>query len=525
MSEFKLVKTIAEVKQLIRYCKQTGYASFDYETSSLRYYDPHEVPLCIGISFQIGSAWVVPLAHFESPFLKNKQWKKVLRLIGKQVLENWDITKIAWNIKFELKWCKRYGIVPKGRLLDAQLAKYCLDEERPNDLKSWVSKLYPAYGGYEDGKNKILQQVGGWAKIPLEPLAKYCGIDSDLTFRLMNYFEPKLIKLGFYNLFRNLLMMGTRVLAESEYEGMLIDRQYLLGLVEEYREKIEQSNYRLDNTPALVKYNKAARKRNLKQLIKAIDDEILEIEENDAPNAHTLIKNREAKKAGYYKGVFNKNELKKLQPLNWNSPQQVADFLYLSKAGLRLPILAYTVDKKTKKPTTTPSTAEETIEKLKAKDKTGTIKNLLNHRKITHLDKIYVSGMYKILSERDRVHASFKLAGTVTGRLSCLSGDTPIHTDQGLIPLRDLAPNKKGWGVPIEGFKALTIEGDFQDITMGMNQGRKELFEVELEDGRKIKATMDQEFMTDQGWMTLEEICDTDCSISKNLVIYDPEDC
>lgn len=419
MSKLKIVKNMSEVRQLIEHCLTTRYCSFDFETTALEYYEKHEKPTVLGISFQAGSSWVVPLCHKESPFLKNNKWKKVLRLIGRKLMENFDVVKIAWNFKFEYKWMKRFGIKCLGRCFDAQLAKYCLDEERPNDLKSWVDKLYPQYGHYEQALHKIKAKVGGWKNIPLQDLAIYCGIDCDLTGRLMGVFEKKLIDNNFYNLFRNLLMMAVRVLGDSEYEGMIIDREYLMKLMKEYQIKIAQCEKQLNEVPALRKFNDRRRKRRLQSFIEDIRLDIEAIRKEGKPTANRLIANREAKISGYMQGKFNKKEAKLLEPLNWKSPDQVIDFFYKSKIGLKLPIIKYTVDKKTKKETDRPSTDEDVLTRLESKDSTGTIKALLEYRGLTKLDSTYITGMYEMLGSDDKVHANFKIFGTVTGRLSC----------------------------------------------------------------------------------------------------------
>lgn len=432
-----------EVKQLIQHCLTTKYCSFDFETSSLKYYEKREVPLCLGVSFQPGSSWVIPLAHSESPLLENKQWKKALRLFGKKVLENWDVIKIAWNFKFEYKWLMRYGIICKGRLFDAQLAKYCLDEERPNDLKSWVSRLFPQYANYED-------EIGGkkegtvWADIPLKSLAKYCGIDSDLTFRLMSYFEGRLIKLGFYNLFRNLLMMGTRVLAESEYDGMIIDKPYLLGLMDKYSKLITEVEGKLNAAPALLKFNKKMRKHYIDSFIEKVELEIAELEQDDTRDTSKLIANRYNKIKAYREGHFNKKEAEKLEGINWNSPKQVIDFFYAKKYGgsnfgLKLKPQKFT-------DTGNPSTDEEALLALKDQDKSGFIDILLELRGLNTLNSTFIQGMYNLMGTDDKVHANFKIFGTVTGRLSCEKPNLqniPRGTTSGDIKLMFIPPPGK----------------------------------------------------------------------------------
>jgi DNA polymerase I-like protein with 3'-5' exonuclease and polymerase domains len=452
-SRLKIVKNKRDLWDLISHCKTTGYCSFDYETSDTEYINPDSYPLCLGVSFQPGCSWVIPLAHRESSLRKKRKWKRYLRLFGSEVLGNPDITKIAWNLKFEYNWCLRYNIRLRGRLFDGMLAKYCLDEERPHDLKSMVDKFFPEFSGYEGWSEGIK-----WVDKPLDGLMKYCGIDADLTLRLYHYFEPRLIKGGFYNLFRNLLMTAVRPLAEAEYRGTIIDEAYLSDLVKTYKQKIEESEKKLRGMPALVKFEKKNIRRKKKDLLAEIRLEIAQIEEESASNDKeerskiTRIKNREKKITNIMAGVFNKKEQEKLEPLNFGSPKQLIDFLYLKKYGLRLPIIKFTKNKDTKKPTETPATDEETLETLQAKDKSGFIKQLLIHRGLTKLDSTYVSGMLKNIDRYGRVHTSFLIHGTVTGRLS--SREPNLQN----IPRDTTASDIKRMFIPPPGYVLLEVD-------------------------------------------------------------------
>lgn len=405
MSKLLIIERMSQVEELIHYCKQTKTASIDFETTSVSYALPNEYPLILGVSFQPGSSWILPLQHKDSPF--KKTWKKYFKLFAKEVLEDWDIVKVAWNLKFEDKWCMRYGVKMKGRLFDGMLAKYCLDEERPNDLKSFVELMFPQYAKYEDNIKDRLP----WKDKDFLKLSTYCGIDSDLTNRGMIYMEPKLIKLGFYNLFRNLLMMASRVLAESEYRGMLINKTYLEDLMATYKIKIGESETKLRNIPAILKYDRKYHKYHLKQLIEKVKLEIEGIEEEDAPNSERLIMNRNNKIANYLNGKFSNKD--RYDGFNFGSPKQLEQFLFSSKFGLRLK-----PGKKTESGAN--STDEETLEELKKHDKSGFMDGLLGHRGLVKLDSTYISGMHPILDLHDRVHAGFKINGTVTGRLSCV---------------------------------------------------------------------------------------------------------
>lgn len=410
---FKLVSTIDEVKQLIQHCKKTKYCCLDFETTSLKFYEEEEYPTILGVSFQIGSAWVIPLGHYDSPFKHN--FPKILRLFSKGVLEDPEITKIGHNIKFEEKWLMRYKCRLIGRVFDTLLAKYLLDEERPHDLKSITALYYPKYAGYEDEIRGLVKKHG-WAGVPIKPLAKYCALDCHIEFQFMMWFEEKLIKKGFYRLFRSMYMPRQRGLAECEFKGALIDKPYLTNLKAEYEKKIEGLNRKLLSIKSVRRFERKQRRNKIKLLVRSVRKEIFKIRKENPPNALRLIQNRENKIARIMSGELTNKE--RYEGVNFGSPKQMVEFLYTSEFGLKLKIIKYTVDKKTKKESNRPSTDEETLERLKKYDKSGFIDTLLELRGESKLYSTYVKGMYIILDKNNRVHTNFKLHGTVTGRLS-----------------------------------------------------------------------------------------------------------
>lgn len=73
----------------------------------------------------------------------------MLRKFGEEIIENPEVVKVAWNYKFDDQIFQKYNIYYQGACLDGMLAKYLLNEEKPNDLKSMVRRYLPEYGDYE----------------------------------------------------------------------------------------------------------------------------------------------------------------------------------------------------------------------------------------------------------------------------------------------------------------------------------------------------------------------------------------
>lgn len=408
---YKIIRTFNEVKQLADYCIQAGWCSLDFETNAKPASDPDGKPTIVGICFQPGFSYIIPLGHFDSPF--GKKYKKIFRYFGKRVLSNPKVIKVAWNLKFEQTWCIKYGIQLLGILMDGMLAKHLLDENTKNDLKSCVKSTIPEFADYEDEIDTLVKKHKGWDKVPLEPLSLYCAKDCDLTLRLMWHYEKSLMRNKLYNLFRNSCMMSTRVLAESEFHGMPVDKLYLETLIEKYQGLVDESERQMMSLKPVRRFNRALKRKQVNKLIDKIQDEISLLEDSEKANRDKLIAARRIKINRYYAGTFTGKEIPK--EINFASPVQMLEFMYNSKKGLRLP-KQFRKDKKTKEMKLT--TDEKSLLAVKDKDKTGFIKHLLDHRGLSKLNDTYVKGMMESLGVDNRIHCKFHIHGTVTGRFS-----------------------------------------------------------------------------------------------------------
>lgn len=513
-SVYKIVKSVEEVKQLIKHCKKTGYASIDFETSGQMYYEGG-YPTILGVSFQTGSAWIIPLGHFDSIFKHN--YKRIFKMFSKGVLEDENIVKISWNAKFEYGWVKHLDGYIAGRYYDGMLAKYLLNEERPNDLKSQVRKHIPEFANYEENYEGSKLP---WDQKPLEGLSKYCALDCDLTLRLMLFYEKKLIANDFYPLFRNMLMMGTRVLGDSEYRGMNVNQPYLENLMIKYQGLIKESEMKLYANPKIKRYHKALIESKIDKIIVKIEEELLQLKkelkeaksEGDEVVQRRKEKSIETREQNISRLLAHdfkdtKGEAKITEPVNFNSTQQMGELFFTSDRGFKFKVVKYTVDKKNKKETTNPSTDEEVLNILAKKDKSGFCNELLNHRKLSTMYGTFVKGMYERLSPNSRVHGRFLLHGTVTGRLSCVSGDTIVKLYDNEIKIKDICPDNKGYkDISHLGLKALTHNNLYKPITKSINKGKEMMYEVKLESGDLIECTLDHIFITNQGEKTLRDI-------------------
>ncbi|WP_396190264.1 DNA polymerase [Flavobacterium sp.] len=450
-NKFIIAQTWAEVKEAVKNCKKTKYCSHDFETNGRPFYEQDFWPTIIGLSYQPGSSVVIPLNHPESRFQDNDEWLQVLDYICEHLIINPDVIKIGWNLAYEGKVLKRYGWEYRGRCFDGMLAKHLLDEERPHGLGDVTNSTLIDFSGFKDETEKLARQFG-WAKIPLEPLAQRNALDTDITLRLMIRYEHNLKKHGLYKLFRNLVMpLRLDVLNRMEYRGIDIDAKYLLELENSYLTRIEAAEGALRSLKCVRRYEKHRKRETLRAMVEELEAKIEALEKEGGKESQ--IRNAQKRKQEFLINQFvTKKDQERLSPFNFGSGKQLADFLFYSKRGLGLEIVKYTKNKETKKSTETASVDEEVMLALKEQDDSGFIEKLLHNRDLNHLYSTYVKGIIARMGTDNRVHASFLVHGTVTGRLS--SKDPNLQN----IPRGTTASDIKKMYIPPKGYLLMELD-------------------------------------------------------------------
>lgn len=519
-SRYYILKSWDELLKLIDACKQTKYASVDFETNGQPIYNNLFTPTILSVTFQPGSGVSIPLNHFEMP--RNHPWKKWLIKFGREVIENPDITKIGYNWKFDNQIFVKYGIYARNTVIDAMLAKYILNENRPNGLKEMVKRYLPDFSDYEkaleddDGNTKVQ-----WDKIPLEELCKYGCLDTDCTFRLGIFFEKKLIDLNMYNIFRNLYMPMSRVAQDIERNGLYMDRVFNQELLRSYKPKIDKALEDIYNLPKIQKLQKIYIENRINNYLESLQKEIDELDRDDPKNARKIA-TRENKIAQITAGVFTtKKEQELIRKINLGSPIDLPWIMYEAEKGFKFPILKNSDKGK-------PSTDEETLVNLRMEVKKPDspkaifLDRLLELRGLQKMYKTYIEGWSEKVQDDNRLHGTYLIHGTTSGRWSCVSEDTLVLTNMGEIPISELQEYMGHNGE----LQTLTQEG-WKSIEWFIYKGRHEMYEVTLEDGKTIQCTLDHKFITNQGTKKLGEIFNKDRNTIDSkikLLEYVPED-
>ncbi len=193
----------------------------DTETTSE---DPLRARL-VGVGFAWGEAPVyVPLAHNEGTNAPRDAFDRAIA----PLLADPAVKKTGQNFKYDQLVFRTEGYAVAGLAGDTMIASYLLDPETPHNL-DWLSANHlsvtkiptSALIGKRGKEQRTMDQV------PIEIVAAYCGEDVHCTWELAERFQPQLEIQGFEPLYKDVEIPLSNVLAAMEWEGVLLDVDFL----------------------------------------------------------------------------------------------------------------------------------------------------------------------------------------------------------------------------------------------------------------------------------------------------------
>lgn len=411
------------------YCRTKGDLMCyfkDARDAVIHAYDIETVPgtdlvICQASYFEMedGSrkGYFIPLYHPESPF--RKSWLTLLKKMAPIIERRKPYTAItvAQNGKFDNKYYIRNTGARPFLCFDTMLASHLIDENTPHDL-GYLSRTYcgaPSYKEQVDSKRLIEEK--------LNKVAIYNVQDAFYTLELYHQLRGELRKdPRLWTIFNRVLMPSARAYELVETKGMWLDRVKLAQMEQKARHNIFNTQKRmlrwLPGGKEIRNCANCRRRDNTRVKIKCPhEDRISEF--------FICDRYMEPKE-----GTFN-----------FGSTQQMA---YLLFDHLGLDPIDYTN-------TGNPSTAEGTLVYLEH----PIIEDLLFFRQWSKLWSTYLRPWDEMMDEGNRIHTSFKLHGTVTGRLSSAKPNlqnVPRESD-----IRSVIGSPPGWKF---------VEADYSQIEL-----------------------------------------------------------
>ncbi|MGH7481653.1 MAG: DNA polymerase I [Longimicrobiales bacterium] len=265
--DYRPILDPGELAEVAREARKRGRIGLVVETSSTTPVGAGIVG--IGLALEPGRGVYLPFGHRRPgeldlgdgtrnlPALGSPEMRDLVELFGDA-----DVAKIGQNLKADLLALRLAGIPLRGLAFDTMIASYLLDPgRRDHSLDSLaLEHLQHKTISYQDlcgsGRNVV-----PLAECEVARVAEYACEDADLALRVAALFEGELERYALRDLMQRIEMPLIPVLAEMEYTGIRIDRDFFaqvgarlardLELIEQdiYKEAGEEFN--INSTPQL----------------------------------------------------------------------------------------------------------------------------------------------------------------------------------------------------------------------------------------------------------------------------------
>lgn len=298
----------------------------------------------------------LPLYHPESPF--RTKWRAVLRFLA-PALEAIPV-HMGHNTKYDARWCRQFGVRMRTDH-DSLLMAHSLDENRQKGLKPQAqSRLGVAPWGI-DTKSLI--------DTPLYEVLEYNAKDTFYTYHISLIMLKELKKLPRqYRLYKKLMMPSSEEYVEAERRGVWMDRERL-----------------------------ATRTKVAADMRDDLDAQLMEWVPE--PGTH---------------GWPTTGRRGKPNEINFNASNWLRWWLF---DYLEFPVLERGKEKDDGRPGD-PSVKEAVIQNLTEATGHPALKLLAERSKWQKYCSSFLGTYAEQLDENDRLHTTYKLHGTVTGRTS-----------------------------------------------------------------------------------------------------------
>lgn len=186
--------------------------------------------LGVALAAAPGEGIYVPIAHRYLGAPKQLSFDEVRAVIA-PLLEDPKVRKIAYDLKRIEDVLARNGVRIEGAISDPMLAAYLLDPEAPHALKDLVRREFgtelPIFEEASTGRraDRVM-----FDQLDLERATTYAAPQAELALALAERLDPRVAQDGLGDLYENVELPLTRVLAAMEQKGVLVDTSRLAGI-------------------------------------------------------------------------------------------------------------------------------------------------------------------------------------------------------------------------------------------------------------------------------------------------------
>lgn len=238
--DYQLIESEEDMRRICDFFITFEKVSLDTETTSTNAIDAELVGF--SLSAEEGKAFYVAVPE-------NKEKAKKIVDLFRPLFENDKIEKIGQNIKYDIQVLRNYGVNVKGQLFDTMIAHYLINPELRHNMDYMAETML----NYRTIHIEELIGPKGKSQKSMRDLSptlvyEYAAEDADITLRLSNILRPQIAEYGIEELFYQVEMPLVYVLADMEYNGVLIDTEALQETSAIFNKRvndIEQEIYQL----------------------------------------------------------------------------------------------------------------------------------------------------------------------------------------------------------------------------------------------------------------------------------------
>ena len=217
--EYQLIESVEEMRRICDFLLTFENLVLYTETTSVNAIDAK----LVGFSFSVekGKAFYVAVP------LDAEKAQSIVEIF-RPLFENGKIRKIGQNIKYDIQVLRNYGINVSGELFDTMIAHYLINPELQHGMDYMAeTMLHYRTIHIEELIGPAGKQQKSMSDLPPTLVYEYACEDADVTMRLYDILKPQIADNGMEQLFYEIEMPLIYVLADMEYNGVVLDLKTL----------------------------------------------------------------------------------------------------------------------------------------------------------------------------------------------------------------------------------------------------------------------------------------------------------
>ncbi len=240
------IATVLELEAVLTKARVSGVLALGVEATDI---DPMRGTV-VGLSLATagGEGFYVPIAHRYLGCPPQVTWEDAAKAL-RPVLVDPKVKKVAHDLKTVEVLFRRFELPLAGPIFDTLLASYLLDPEAPSTLKDLARReLSLELTTYDEATSKQRGSQLAFDEVDVDRAMPFAAAQTEACLELAERFEPRLDQEGMGPLLREVELPLSRVLAEMEAAGVLVDTKVLSSLgtsMDEELKKLEAEAKRI----------------------------------------------------------------------------------------------------------------------------------------------------------------------------------------------------------------------------------------------------------------------------------------